>query len=69
MKNGAKLYKYVIDVASLHKIEIAPQQSQRQWTMPKRFEDVIVLESTGSRKTATTNDDYKISLYFAVLMQ
>ena len=66
-KELSKLYKYVIDVAFLHKIEIAPQQSQRQRTMPKRFEDVIVLESIGCRKTATTNDDYKISLYFAVL--
>ena len=56
-----------MDVASLHNIEIAPQRSQRQRTMPKRFEDVIVLESTGSRETATTNDDYKISLYFPVL--
>ena len=58
-----KLYKYVVDVASLHNIEIAPLRSQRQRTMPKRFEDVIVLESTGSRET----DDYKISLYFPVL--
>ena len=62
-----KLYKYVMDVASLHNIEVAPQRSQRQRTMPKRFEDVIVLESTGSRETATTNDNYKISLYFPVL--
>ena len=62
-----KLYKYVMDVASLHNIEVAPQLSQRQRTMPKRFEDVIVLESTGSRETATTNDNYKISLYFPVL--
>ena len=58
-----KLYKYVVDVASLHNIEIAPLRSQRQRKMPKRFEDVIVLESTGSRET----DDYKISLYFPVL--
>ena len=58
-----KLYKYVVDVASLHNIEIAPLRSQHQRTMPKRFEDVIVLESTGSREM----DDYKISLYFPVL--
>ena len=63
----SKLYKYVVDVASLHNIEIAPLQntrSQHQRTMPKRFEDVIVLESTGYREMATTNNDYKISLYF-----
>ena len=66
----SKLYKYVVDVASLHNIEVAPLQntrSQRRRTMPKRFEDVIVLECTGSRDMATTNDDYKISLYFPVL--
>ena len=61
-----KLYKYVVDVASLHNIEIAPLWSQHQRTMPERFEDVIGLESAGSRET----DDYKISLYtFQFLMQ
>ena len=60
----------VADVASLHNIEIAPLQntrSQHQRTMPKRFEDVIVLEPTGYRDMATTKNDYKICLYFPVL--
>ena len=65
----SKLYKNVKDVASLHNIEIAPLRNtrpQHQRTMPKRFEDAIILESTGSREMAT-NEDYKTSLYFPVL--
>ena len=65
-KEWNKLYKYVVDVASLHNMEIAPLRSQRQRTMPKRSGDVIVLESTGFRETVP-NDDYKNSLYFPVL--
>ena len=63
----SKLYKYVKDVASLHNIEIAPLRNTRSRTVPKRFADVIILETTGSREIATTNEDYKISLYFPVL--
>ena len=66
----SKLYKYVVDVASLHNIEVAPLQnirSHRTRRMPKKFDDVVILECTGSREMATTNDDYKISLYFPVL--
>ena len=65
-----KLYKYVVDVASLHNIEVAPLQNTRSHCtrrMPKKFDDVVILECTGSREMATTNDDYKISLYFPVL--
>ena len=65
-----KLYKYVEDAASLPNIEISPlsnTRSQCQRTMSKRFGDVIVLECTGSRETATTSEDFKISLYFPIL--
>ena len=56
----SKLYKYVKDVVSLHNIEIAALRNTRSWTVPKRFADVIILETTGSREIATTNEDYKI---------
>ena len=55
-KEWNKLYKYVADVISLHNIEISPLRFQRPRTMPKRFEDVIVLESTGPRETTTNYD-------------
>ena len=57
-------------MASLPNIEISPlsnTRSQHQRAMPKRFEDVMVLESTGSRETAATSEDFKISLYFPIL--
>ena len=63
----SKLCKYVKDVASLHNIEIAPLRNTRSRIVPKSFADVIILETTGSREIATTNEDYKISLYFPVL--
>ena len=59
-----------MDVASLHSIKKASQWSQCQRTMTKKFEDIIVLESTEFREVATTkfNDVYKISLYYLVLV-
>ena len=56
-KEWSKLFQYFKHVASLHSIEIAPlrnTRSQCQRTIPKRFEDIIILESTGSRELAAT---------------
>ena len=72
MEQDVQVAMYVMDVASLHSIKKASQWSQCQRTMTKRFEDIIVLESTEFREMATTKlnfiDDYKISLYFPVLV-
>ena len=54
-KEWNKLYKYVVDVASLHNMEIVPLRSQCQRTMQKSFRDVV-LESTGFRETAPNDD-------------
>ena len=48
-------------MAKLHNIPIATSQSRRP---PKRFDDGIVLETTGIRDES---DNYKINLYYPVL--
>ena len=56
-----KVFRYCENVAKLHNIPIATSQSRRP---PKRFDDGIVLETTGIRDES---DSYKINLYYPVL--
>lgn len=63
----AKMYKYVNDVANLHKISATPLRSQRQRRTPSRLDDCIIMETTGNRSMTTSGEDYKVSLYFPVL--
>ena len=62
-----KMYKYVNDVANLNKISVTPPRSQRQRRTPRRLDDCIIMETTGTRSTVITDEDYKITLYFPVL--
>ena len=52
---------YCENVAKLHNIPIVTSRSRRP---PKRFDDEIVLETTGIRDES---DNYKINLYYPVL--
>lgn len=63
----AKMYKYVNDVANLHKISATPLRSQRQRRTLSRLDDCIIMETTGNRSMTTIGEDYKVSLYFPVL--
>ena len=63
----AKIYKYVNDVADLHKISATPMRSQHQRRTPSRLDDCIIMETTGNRSMSTSGEDYKVSLYFPVL--
>ena len=66
-KAWSHLYGYVQSVAELHNIEQhAPRQLRRK-KAPSRFPDSDLLESTGSRSSLSTSDEYKISLFFPVL--
>ena len=56
-----KVFRYCENVAKLHNIPIATSRSRR---LPKRFDDGIVLETTGIRDES---DNYKINLYYPVL--
>jgi len=35
--------------------------------LPKRFDDSVVVESTGSRECQSTSDEYKVNVYLPVL--
>ena len=61
------LFKYAQDVAALHNITVTPPRPKRLGNRPRRLESGIVLESTGSRETMTTSEQFKISLYFPIL--
>ena len=56
-----KVFMYCENVAKLHNIPIVTSRSRRP---PKRFDDGIVLETSGIRDES---DNYKINLYYPVL--
>ena len=62
-----KHYKYTTDVAALHNISVSSPRLQRQRQLPRRFDDAVIMQSTGARETMATAESYKISLYFPIL--
>ena len=60
------LYEYVESVANLYGIEKS-QQPQRNRRIPGRFQDVMVLESTGARDVLSSSQDFKTSLFYPML--
>ena len=67
-KSWENLYDYAKSVAELRGIDIATHSHvQRARRPPRRLEDMVVLESTGSRQVATSAENYKIDLYYPVL--
>ena len=61
------LFGYTQQVAEINKIPITCLQQKRQKRLPQRYEEGFVLESTGSRESLSTGDDYKVNVYFPVL--
>lgn len=43
---------------------VRPNRSKQ---LPKRLEGIIVLQSTGSRESLCTGEEFKVSLYFCIL--
>ena len=66
-----KIYDYTVDVAKLHDITVTTDIStrRRKRKRPSRLEDVILLETVGSRDIDdnSTSDELKCHLYFPVL--
>ena len=60
-------YKYTIDIAALHDISVSSPRPQCQRQLPRRFDDIVIMESTGAREIVETGESYKISLYFPIL--
>ena len=67
-KSWEHLYGYAKSVAELRGIDTTTHSNeQRSCQLPRRLEDVFVLESTGSRHIATSLEQYKVDLYYPVL--
>ena len=60
------LFKYVNDVAALHNITVTVPRPQPQRYMPRRLEDGVVLDTTGSRDMLGS-EHFKVSVYFPIL--
>ena len=61
------LFAYVESIANLHDIDVAGARPRRKRTLPNRLQETIVLEHTGSRELLTTNQQFKIALYYPIL--
>ena len=61
------MYEYAQSIADLYSIEVSLPTRTRRRTLPKRLEDGVVLETTGSRQHSSCSHDYKTTLYFPVL--
>ena len=62
-----KHYKYTTDIAALHDISVSSPRPQRQRQLSRRFDDIMIRESTGAREIVEAGESYKISLYFPIL--
>lgn len=51
------LFDYAQQVAELHDIPVHSLQPKRHTRLPSRFDDSVVLESTGSRVCISTNNE------------
>ena len=61
------MYEYAKSVAELHGIEVAVPTSARKRRLPKRFEECVLLQSTGCRESVSSSEEYKRELYFPVV--
>ena len=62
-----KVYEYAKSVAELHGIQVAVPTSARKRRLPKRFEECVLLQSTGCRESVPSSEEYKRELYFPVV--
>ena len=61
----------MIYVAALHDIRETPLRPQRQKHVPKRLDDTIVMETTGTRNTVDNTHTHnsvnlKVCLYYSI---
>ena len=61
------LFDHAQQVAELHDIPINSLQPKRHTSLPSRFDDCVVLESTGSSMCMSTSDEYKVDVYLSIL--
>ena len=63
-----RLFTYAKDVARVKEINVGDICTSRTRMFPQHFQDGIVCISTGSREPLSTSEQYKINLYFQLLM-
>ena len=61
------LFTYVENVANLHTIDEVGPRPRRKRLLPNRLQDAVVLEYTGSMEVWTTNQQFKVALYYPIL--
>ena len=57
------MYEYAKSVAELHGIEVAVPTLARKRRLPKRFEECVLLQSTGCHESVSSSEE----LYFPVV--
>lgn len=64
-----KVFTYAKRVAEVNNVVISTvnSRSRRQRQLPRRFEDGVICESTGSREIMSSSQHYKVNVYFPVL--
>ena len=65
-----KIYAYVMQIANCHGIEcqtVTSSRGSRNRRPPTRFEDGIILETTGTRQVSSSTEDFKVNFYYPVL--
>ena len=63
----SQFYQYAMSIAELNDIEPSLPVKTRQKRRPKRFDDCVILDSTGSRESVSCDEEYKVSIFFPVL--
>ena len=63
----SNFYQYAVSVAELNGIEPSLPVKTRQKRLPKRFEDGIICDSIGSRKSVSCDQEYKVTVFLPVL--
>lgn len=61
------LFSYAESVARVHGIDVTGPCSSRRRRPPSHLNDVILLESTGAHEPLTTNEGFKVGLFFPIL--
>ena len=60
-------FAYVESVANLHTIDVLGPHPRRIRSLPNHLQDAVVIEYTGSMEVLTTNQQFKVALYYPIL--
>ena len=61
------LFDYAQQVAELSDVSVTSLELKCHTRLPKRFDDSVVIKSTGSIECQSTSDEYKVNVYLPVM--